>query len=65
MIMTIIQREKRLDKFPDTFSEFKQHVSKFVRISDVAKELPGVFICSGRVSDIYHSYIVNNIQIVI
>jgi hypothetical protein len=33
MIMT------SLDKFPDTFSEFKQHVNKFVGISDVAKEL--------------------------
>ena len=90
----IIQREKTtcsLDKFPDTFLEFKQHVNKFVVISDVAKELnfphydttfvkvvkkpqstsenlqrynderrntstSGVFICSGRVSDIYHSY---------
>ena len=38
----IIQREKTtcsLDKFPDTFSEFKQHVNKFVGISNVAKEL--------------------------
>jgi hypothetical protein len=38
----IIQREKTtcsLDKFPDTFSEFKQHVNRFVGISDVAKEL--------------------------
>ena len=38
----IIQREKTtcsLDKFPDTFSEFKRHVNKFVGISDVAKEL--------------------------
>jgi hypothetical protein len=38
----IIQREKTtcsLDKFPDSFSEFKQHVNKFVGISDVAKEL--------------------------
>ena len=38
----IIQREKTtcsLDKFPDTFLEFKQHVNKFVVISDVAKEL--------------------------
>ena len=38
----IIQREKTtcsLDKFTDTFSDFKQHVSKFVGISDVATEL--------------------------
>ena len=38
----IIQREKTtcsLDKFPDTFSVFKQHVNKFVGISHVEKEL--------------------------
>jgi len=36
----IIQREKTIcsmDKFSDTFSEIKQHVNKFVGISDVAK----------------------------
>ena len=38
----IIQREKTtcsLDKFAHTFSEYKQHVNRFVGISDVAKEL--------------------------
>ena len=40
----IVQREKRRNKFPDTFSEFKQHVSKFVGISDI-RGINITFIC--------------------